>query len=180
MRAPVARASSAFSGSATIVATPCRASASTSTTTALGASASAPGVRESSTSTGRSRVVRCAAIASATRSTRSRSAPLTQTANGTPSSRRPGRDAREPPGAEDHLPILHDELVVQEELHRLREHLRLERPATRLHVLERVLADADVEDVLQNDGSRVELLGDEVRGTSGDAHALLPRLLVGV
>src|SRR5690348_6397034 len=162
MRAPVVRASSAGSGSATIVATPWRASASTSTTTAREPSASAPGVCESSTSTARSRVARWAAIASATRSTRSRSAPLTQTANGMPSSPGPARTARETPGAEDHLPVLHDELIVQVELHRLREDLRLERPSARLHVLERVLADPDVEDVLEDDRSRIELLGDEV------------------
>src|SRR6185369_1751929 len=142
--------------------------------------ASAPGVRESSTSTGTSRVARCVATASATRSTRPRSAPLTQTANGTPPSVRSGRDAGEPPRTEDDLPVLHDELIVQEELHRLREHLRLERAPAGLHVIERVLADADVEDVLQHDRSGVELLGDEVRGAPGDAHALLPRLLVGV
>src|SRR5262245_32844732 len=37
-------------------------------------------------------------------------------------------------GPEDHLLVLHDELVVQEELHRLREHARLEGLAARLHL----------------------------------------------
>ena len=49
-----------------------------------------------------------------------------------------------------------------------------------LDVVERVLADADVEHVLQDHRALVELLGDEVRRAAGHAHALLARLLVGV
>src|SRR5262249_49111530 len=90
-----------------------------------------------------------------------------------------GRD-REAAGTEDDLLVLDDQLIVQEELHCLREHLALERLAALLHLVERVLADADVEDVLQDHGPRVELLGDEVRRASRDPDALLPRLLVGV
>src|SRR5579883_2822831 len=68
----------------------------------------------------------------------------------------------------------------QEELHRLREHLALEGAALRLDVVEGVFADADLEDVLQDHRPRIELLGDEVRGAARDAHALFPRLAVGV
>src|SRR5262245_31049761 len=101
-------------------------------------------------------------MASAVASTRSRSDPLTQIENikllrlphlETRLSRTRGR-AREAARAEDHLAVLHHELVVQEEVHGLGQNLRLEGATTRLHLLERVLADPDVEDVLQDDRTR--------------------------
>ena len=56
----------------------------------------------------------------------------------------------------------------------------VERLAAGLHAVERVLADADVEDVLENHGTGIELLGDEVRRAAGAPHAFLPCLAVGV
>src|SRR5215510_10650714 len=85
------------------------------------------------------------------------------------------RSGRKTAGSEEHLLVGDDELLVQHQLERLREHLSLERLAALLYFLERVLADADVEDVLQDHRALVELLGHEVRRAAGDPHAFLER-----
>ena len=57
-----------------------------------------------------------------------------------------------PPGKlsrfEDHLVVLDDQLLVQEQLHRLRQHLAFEGAAFRLDVVERVLPHANRKHVL--------------------------------
>src|SRR5205085_11048452 len=64
-------------------------------------------------------------------------------------------------GLEDHLAFDHDELLVEKKLHRLAQSLRLQLQPLVLHVVERVGADVDVEDVLEDDRPFVELLGDD-------------------
>src|SRR3954470_12964883 len=82
------------------------------------------------------------------------------------------------PRLEDHLALDDDELLVEVELDRLAEHAALELEALELHVVERVGADVDVEDVLHDDRALVELLGDEVRRAPVHADARLERLPV--
>ncbi len=55
---------------------------------------------------------------------------------------------------------------------------RFEGQAFFLHILQRVGADIDVENILENDRAFVELLGDEMGGAAVNAHAAFVRLLV--
>lgn len=81
--------------------------------------------------------------------------------------------------AEDDLVVDDDEFFVEEHLGGLAEGLGFEGEAFVFDVVGGVVADVDVEDVLEDDGSFVEDFGDEVGGAAGDAHAAFVGLFVG-
>lgn len=82
-------------------------------------------------------------------------------------------------GAEDDFIVDDDEFFIEEHLDGLGEDLAFKLLAFLFDVGSGVFADVDVEDVLEDDGSFVEVFGDEVGGAAGDADALLPGLVVG-
>src|SRR5687767_2085051 len=88
-----------------------------------------------------------------------------------------GRQEPADPRLEDHLALDDDELLVEEQLHRLAQHVRLEVEPLALHLVERVVTDVDVEHVLHDDRPLVELLGHEVGRAPVHPHAALVCLL---
>lgn len=82
-------------------------------------------------------------------------------------------------GFEDDFVVDDDEFFVEVELDGFGEGLGFEGEAVAFDVVEGVGADVDVEDVLENDGTLVEVFGDEVGGAAVDADAGVEGLFVG-